>query len=201
MIQSLKLIIKRAVIVIAASLAASCVTETIESPASMKFSDVSVVSVQDPNSSILPGSTFAWLPEAVHFYKDVRIQGAKIKPLIEEEIIKNLRTKEMLIVESVNGASYAIGYTAALESSLNDESIIRRYGLLPGNSQIPQDDANVEKGSLIIYVFNTRNDEIVWRSAAQIGVKFDMELAQRKERIQRVIAEMFQTLPVDKVAK
>ena len=196
--QSLKLRIKRTIIVFATSLAASCVTETIESPSSMKFSDTSVVSVQNPSSSILAGSTFSWLPDAVRFYKDERIQSADIKPLIEAEIIKNLRAKEMLMVESVNGASYAIGYTAALESSLNDEAIIRRYGLLPGNSQIPQNDANVEKGSLIVYVFNTRNNEIVWRSAAQVGVKFDMEMAQRKERIRRVIAEMFQTLPVNK---
>ncbi len=193
---SLKLIIKRASIVVGALLITSCIMETVESPSSMRFSDTTVVSVQSSNSSILVGSTFAWLPDAVHFYKDERIQDAKIKPLIQEEIINNLRSKKMLLVESVNGASYAIGYTAALESSLNDESIIRRYGLLPGNSQIPQDDANVEKGSLIIYVFNTRTDEIVWRSAAQVGVKFDMELAKRKQQIKRVVAEMFQTLPV-----
>ena len=193
---SLKLIIKRASIVVGALLMASCIMETVESPSSVRFSDTTVVSVQNSNSSILVGSTFAWLPDAVHFYKDERIQDAKIKPLIQEEIINNLRSKKMLLVESVNGASYAIGFTAALESSLNDESIIRRYGLLPGNSQIPQDDANVEKGSLIIYVFNTRTDGIVWRSAAQVGVKFDMELAKRKQQIKRVVAEMFQTLPV-----
>ena len=198
---SLKLISKRVSIFIGAFLVASCVTETVESPSSMRFSDTAVVSVQNPNSSILAGSTFAWLPDAVHFYKDERIEKAGIKPLIEEQIIKNLKEKEMLLVESVNGARYAIGYTAALESSLNDEAIISRYGLLPGNSQIPQGDSNVEKGSLILYVFNTRNDEVVWRSAAQVGVKFDMTLTQRKERIQRVIAEMFQTLPVNEVSE
>jgi len=197
----LKLINKCAGIVFSVMLITSCVAETIESPSSMKFSDSAVVSVQNPNSAILVGSTFAWLPEAVLFYKDKRLQDVKIKPLIENEIIKNLQAKEMQIVESVSGASYAIGYTAALESSLNDETIIRRYGLLPGYSQIPEGDANIEKGSLILYVFNTRNDEIVWRSAAQVGVKFDMELSQRKERIQRVVAEMFQTLPVSKASK
>ena len=197
----LKLISKCMSIVLGVLFIASCVTETIESPSSMRFSDTAVVSVQNPNSSILAGSTFAWLPEAVRFYKDERLQDARIKPLIEDEIIKNLKVREMQLVESVNGASYAIGYTAALESSLNDETIIRRYGLLPGNSQIPKGDANTEKGSLILYVFSTRNDEIIWRSAAQVGVKFDMELAQRKERIQRVVAEMFQTLPVSRVSK
>jgi len=196
-----KLISKYVSIIPGVFLISSCVTETVESPSSMKFSDTAVVSVQNPNSSILVGSTFSWLPDAVRFYKDERIEDAGIKPLIEDEIIKNLRAQQMLLVESVNGARYVIGYTAALESSLNDETIISRYGLLPGNSQIPQGDANIEKGSLIIYVFNTRNNEVVWRSAAQVGVKFDMELAQRKERIQRVIAEMFQTLPVSSASK
>jgi hypothetical protein len=192
------LISKYASIIFGVLLITSCVTETIESPTSMRFSDTAVVSVQNPNSAIREGSTIAWLPETVRFYKDERLQDEKIKPLIEDEIIKNLKARKMQFVESVNGASYAIGYTAALESSLNDEAIINRYGLLPGYSQVTKGDANIEKGSLILYVFNTRSDEVVWRSAAQVGVKFDMKLSQRKERIQRVVAEMFQTLPVGK---
>jgi frataxin-like iron-binding protein CyaY len=104
----------------------------------------------------------------------------------------------MAFVESVNGASYAVAYTAALESSLDDTQIIQRYGLLPGNTQIPTDDANIEKGSLIIYVFNTRTDSVIWRSAAQVGVHFDMSDEQRKERVERIVAEMFQTFPVEK---
>ena len=104
--------------------------------------------------------------------------------------------EEMVYVNSVSGSRYAIAYTAALESSLDDTAIIRRFGLLPGNSQVPKNDANIEKGSLIIYVFNNKTDEIVWRSAAQVSVKFDTPAKQRKERVQRVIAKMFQTFPV-----
>ena len=177
-------------------LTVSCVTETVATSPSIKFSDVSVVSVQDSAVSVAAGSTFAWLPEAVRFYKDERLGNAPIKSLIENEIVKNLKVKEMNIVDSVNGASYAIAYTAALESSLDDTAIIRRFGLLPGNSQVPQNDNNVEKGSLIIYVFNNKTDEIVWRSAAQVSVRFDMPAKERKERVERVIAKMFQTFSV-----
>ena len=177
-------------------LTVSCVTETVATSPSIKFSDVSVVSVQDSAVSIASGSTFAWLPEAVRFYKDERLGNAPIKSLIENEIVKNLKVKEMNIVDSANGASYAIAYTAALESSLDDTAIIRRFGLLPGHSQVPQNDNNVEKGSLIIYVFNNKTDEIVWRSAAQVSVRFDMPAKERKERVERVIAKMFQTFPV-----
>ncbi|MDB4576040.1 DUF4136 domain-containing protein, partial [bacterium] len=100
------------------------------------------------------------------------------------------------LVDSVNGAKYAIAYTAALESSLDDSAIIQRFGLLPGNSQVPQDDSNIEKGTLVIYVFENRTNDVVWRSAAQVGVKFDTSADERKQRVERVLAEMFQTFKV-----
>ncbi|MCW8942681.1 MAG: DUF4136 domain-containing protein [Gammaproteobacteria bacterium] len=184
------------VVVLLASIAlASCVTETTESP-SMKFSDAAVIAVQDPNIFVSKGSTFAWLPEAVRFYEDERLANAPVKSLIEKEIIKNMLAKEMVMVESVNGAKYAIAYTAALESSLDDSAIIRRFGLLPGNSQVPQDDSNIEKGTLVIYVFENRSNDVVWRSAAQVSVKFDTSADERQQRVERVLAEMFQTFKV-----
>lgn len=176
-------------------MAVSCVTETIESPR-MKFPDTAVISVQDPNIFVTKGSTIAWLPEAVRFYEDERLQNAPIRSLIEKQIVKNLIAKEMIYVDSVNGARYAIAYTAALESSLDDTAIIRKFGLLPGNSQVPKDDANVEKGSLIIYVFENKTNDIVWRSASQVSVKFDMPMEERKARVERVLAEMFQTFTI-----
>ena len=176
--------------------AASCVTESVETTPGMKFSDTSVIAVGDQNAAVKKESTFAWLPDAVRFYKDDRLEKSQVKELIEKEIVKNISDKEMFFVESVNGASYAVAYTAALESSLDDEQIIQRYGLLPGNTQIPTDDANIEKGSLIIYVYNTRTASVIWRSAAQVGVHFDMSDEQRKERVERIVAEMFQSFPV-----
>jgi hypothetical protein len=162
----------------------------------MKFSDTAVIAVQDPDISVTRGSTFAWQPEAVHFYNDKRLENAPVKALIEKEIVNNLLAREMILVESVNAASYAIAYTAALESSLDDTSIIRRFGLLPGNSQVPQGDSNIEKGSLIIYVFENKTNDIVWRSAAQVSVQFDMPAVEREKRVERVVAEMFQTFSV-----
>ena len=183
-----------AIVIFTSLLAVSCVTETIESP-SMKFDEAAVISVGDPNASVAAGSTFAWLPEAIRFYDDKRLDNAPIKSLIESEIVSNVRDKDMVFVESISGSKYAIAYTAALESSLDDTAIIRRFGLLPGMAQVPQDDNNMEKGSLIVYVFENRTGDIIWRSAAQVGVEFDMPVEQRKQRVVRIIAEMFQTFP------
>jgi len=173
----------------------SCVTESVETSPTIRFSEAAVISVQDPGVVVKTGSTFSWLPDAVRFYEDDRLQDAPIKSLIEDEIVKNLKAKNMVFVESANGAKYTIAYTAALESSLDDNAIIRRFGLLPGNSQVPTDDANIEKGTLIIYVFDNRSDEVIWRSAAQVSVQFDTPAEQRKTRVENVIAEIFKTFP------
>ena len=175
----------------------ACVTETVESP-SMQFAKTAVVSVGDPNASVPKGSTFAWLPEAMHYYEDKRLENEPLKLLLETEIIKNVKHQEMIFVDSVNGSKYTIAYTAALASSLDDSAIIQRYGLLPGITQLPENDSNVEKGSLILYVFENSSGKIIWRSAAQVGVEFDMAMEKRKERVIRVMAEMFQTFPMKK---
>lgn len=196
MICKINLLCKFACVLFVSLVTTSCVTETVDSPNSMRFSDTAVISVQDPNIYVTRGSTFAWLPDAVHFYGDKRLENAPIKTLIEKEITRNLLAKEVILVESVNGAKFAIGYTAALESSLDDNAIIQRFGLSPGNSQVPKDDSNIEKGTLVIYVFENSTNDIVWRSAAQMGVEFDMSIDQRKQRVQRIVAEMFQSFSV-----
>ena len=182
-------------IIFVSALIVSCVTETTHSP-SVKFNDTAVISVSDPGISILAGSTFAWLPEAIRFYDDERLADVPIKKLIEKEIKSNIKNKEFIFVDSINGAKYAIADTAALESSLDDSEVISRFGLLPGMASVPKDDANIEKGNLIIYAFDNRSGDVIWRSAAQVGVEFDMSDEQRKQRIIRVVAEMFQTMPV-----
>ena len=197
MIITIKQILQISTILFTSMLVVSCVTETVESP-SMEFSKTAVVSVGDPNASVSKGSTFAWLPEAMHFYEDKRLENEPLKLLLETEIVKNIKQQEMIFVDSVNGAKYSIAYTAALESSLGDSDIIQRYGLLPGISQLPENDANVEKGSFILYVFENNSGNIIWRSAAQVGVAFDMPMEKRKERVIRVMAEMFQTFPIQR---
>ena len=81
---------------------------------------------------------------------------------------------------------------------MDDTAIIRNFGLLPGNAQVPKDDKNIEKGTLVIYVFENKTSDIVWRSAAQVGVKFDMSLEERKANIERTLAEMFQSFTITK---
>jgi len=174
----------------------SCVYEPVVKTPGVRFSDAAVISVQSQGVAFKKGTTFAWLPAAIKYYPDKRLQEVPVKSMLEKEIMANLRAKGMKIVPSTGQAQYSIAYTAALTSSLDDKSIIRQFGLLPGNARIPDDDRSIEKGSLIVYVFDHKTRSMVWRSAAQVGVKFNTPSAQRKKRIQQVMAEIFMTFPL-----
>lgn len=184
------------VIAAGAVVLSSCVTETVDN--APRFTEAAVVSVQNPGASIAAGSKVAWHPDAVSFIADKRLGDSRLKSLIEQQIQANLKQKGLVVVDKVGGARYTIAYTAALESALDDETIIRRYGLLPGNTQISDDDASTEKGSLIIYMFENMMGGVIWRSAAQAGVHFDMSDEERAQRVAAVITAMFQSLPVEK---
>ncbi|MCK4676200.1 MAG: hypothetical protein KAT61_09790, partial [Gammaproteobacteria bacterium] len=104
MIRTINLFGKFVGVLLPLAIIASCVTETIETSNSMKFSDVAVIAVQSPDVVVAKGSTFSWLPEAVRFYNDERLDNAPVKALIEKEILKNLLIKKVVLVESVNEA-------------------------------------------------------------------------------------------------
>lgn len=155
----------------------------------------SIIAVSTPGTKIPQGTKFAWLPKAINLYKDERLDSTTIQFLVEQNIKSNLADMGFQFVESESAADYTIAYTAALESSLDDTAILRRYGLVPGNMRIPEDNPMYEKGTLLIYAFDNRTGEVIWRSAVQAAVDFSLDKEERKERIEPIIRNMFRSLP------
>lgn len=155
----------------------------------------SIISVSTPGVKITQGAKFSWLMDAINLYKDERLDSTSIQYLIEKNIRSNLAGMGFQFVESESAADYKIAYTAALESSLDDTTILRRYGLVPGNMRVPEDNPMYEKGTLLIYVFDNRTDEVIWRSAVQAAVDFSLDKQEREERIEPIIRDMFRSLP------
>jgi hypothetical protein len=157
----------------------------------------SIISVSTPGTKISQGSSFAWLQNAINLYRDERLDSTSIQYLVEKNIRSNLVHMGFQFVESESAADYTIAYTAALESSLDDTAILRRYGLVPGNMRIPDDNPMYEKGTLLIYAFDNNTGEVIWRSAVQAAVDFSLDMQEREERIEPIIRDMFRSLPTD----
>ena len=184
-------------LMLASLMMSACVTTEDQAQQTGVKIDPSIIAVSTPGAEIPQGASFAWLPKAINLYKDERLDSSTIQYLAEKSIKSNLASMGFQFVESESAADYSIAYTAALESSLDDTAILRRFGLVPGNMRIPQGDPMYEKGTLLIYVFDNRTSEVIWRSAVQAAVDFSLETQERKERLEPIIHDMFRSLPTE----
>lgn len=181
--------------VLAAVLCCACTTGGESSPQVGIKLDPSIIAVSTPGAKIPQGAGFTWLSSAISLYRDERLDVNSIQYLIEENIKDNLVELGYRFVESESAADYSIAYTAALESSLDDTAILQRYGLVPGNMNIPENNPSYEKGTLLIYVFDNSTGDVIWRSAVQAAVDFSLNEDERKRRLEPIIRDMFHTMP------
>ena len=173
----------------------ACVTAEDQGQQNGMKIDPSIIAVSTPGTKIPQGASFSWLTKAINLYKDERLDSTTIQYLIEKNIKTNLASMGFKFVDSDSAADYTIAYTAALESSLDDTAILRRYGLVPGNMRVPDDNPLYEKGTLLIYAFDNNTGDVIWRSAVQAAVDFSLDKEERKERIEPIIRDMFRTMP------
>ena len=181
--------------VFAAFVLGACTTGSDQSLQGNIKIEPSIIAVSTPGAEIPQGASFAWLSSAINLYRDERLDTTTIQYLIEKSIKANLVEMGHSFVESESAADYKIAYTAALESSLDDTAILRRFGLVPGNMSIPEDNPSYEKGTLLIYAFDSKTGDVIWRSAVQAAVDFSLDEDERKARIGPIIRDMFRTMP------
>lgn len=184
-------------VILGALMMNACVTTEDQAQQNGMKIEPSIIAVSTPGTKIPQGASFAWLTKAINLYKDERLDSTTIQYLIEQNIKTNLANMGFAFVGSESAADYTIAYTAALESSLDDTAMLRRYGLVPGNMRIPDDDPLYEKGTLLIYVFENKTGDVIWRSAVQAAVDFSLDKQERKERIEPIIRDMFRSLPIE----
>ena len=184
-------------LVISVVLIVAACASTSDQQAAAKL-DPSIIAVATPGVAIPEGAKFAWLPKAVSLYRDERLDSETIQYHIEQNIRMNLADMGLQFVDQEQAADYTIAYTAALESSLDDATILQRYGLVPGNMRVPHDNPQFEKGTLLIYAFDASTGDVVWRSAVQAAVDFSIKDQERKKRIETIVRGMFGSFPLKK---
>lgn len=119
-----------------------------------------------------------------------------MKGMIESAITRELNSKGLTLMLDTSGATYLLAYTAAMESSLDDRTILLRYGLLPGDDLSMPATSNYNKGTLIIYLVDARARRPVWKSAIQAEVDFEVDKYTRAQRVQSAVQKMLSTLPI-----
>lgn len=173
----------------------ACVTEPAPVPASQQAMEPAIISVTASGVKLSEGDRVSWYPGAINLYKDERLQSQSIQAELEKQIKLNVIERKLAFVDAVSSADYTIAYTAGLESAIGDDQILMRFGLSPGAVNVPQNTDEYEKGTLVIYLFDTQTGNVVWRSAAQAAVDLNMSMDERRQRIARLVQRMFVSMP------
>lgn len=146
--------------------------------------------------TIVPGTRLAWHEQGRELIRDSRLADAELQPVIEETLRTQLLQLGLRFEQTPSRAELLLAYTAATESNLSDQELLRRFGLVPGYTAPENTATSYERGSLVLYLVDPSKGVVVWRCAAQTLVDFDAQPAARRQRIEAGIASMLETLPV-----
>ena len=146
--------------------------------------------------TVIPGSNFAWHEQGRELVQDDRMPESGLQSAIEETIRTQLTSLGFRFNDNADEADLLMAYTAATESNLSDEELLRRFGLVPGYLA-PEDGAmSYERGALVLYLIDPSNGLLVWRCAAQTLIDFEAQPEVRRQRIEAGVASMLDTLPI-----
>lgn len=156
--------------------------------------DIVIVSRSYRKLDLTPKTRFAWLFADVEDQQ--RFPKSRIMPIVEQSIHKAMLARGYPINQSnkLSLPDYYVAFTVALESSLDDAAIFKRYGLVPGYSSQGV-TSQYEKGTLLIHIIDAKTRQTVWQSAAQGAVDLTISDVLRKQRIQTLVSRMIRGLP------
>ena len=159
--------------------------------------NAAILTLSQSGLEIPVGAKFAWLPEAVEFYDDPRFKGNEIQRSIADSIVATLTLYGFPFTSDAAEADFLVAYTAALSTALDDDEILRRYGLVPGGiSPSASVGDNFEKGTLLIHLVKNGTRSPVWRAAVEARVTLDLDERERRRRIDVLVGRIFALLPV-----
>lgn len=163
---------------------------------SPKFAIATVATNSSSGLSFSPSSSFSWLFKDVDIKQDAPISGQHIKEILNEEISSEMLSKGITIASSGSPSDYYIAFTVATESTLDDDTLLKRYKISPGFNA-PKTGNNIyEKGTLLIHIINAGTRQTIWQSVVQANIKEDLGDDVRRARIKSIVKTMLRKLPV-----
>lgn len=161
-------------------------------------SGFTILSNSSPGFSVTTASRFAWLLEDVEINKDAPINAKKAQEMVRNAIAEDMQMKGLPISPVGSPSDYHVAYTLATESTLDDETLMKRYNISPGVNTSSQAANIYEKGTLLIHIIDAKTRQTVWQSAVQAGIQYDISEDQRRANIRSVVRTMLRNFPVTK---
>lgn len=180
----MKNIIKLSITVILSLTIAACVQVPVEN--NTRASQLAVSSVRDLPISYPQGSLFSLSPKYVEETSLKPSQTQNIYKLYTNAIISDLQNNGFTNSTSSENSMFHVGFGVALADDFSEDNIDQKFGLSPG---LPE-QANMKKGSFLIYIEDAKTGERVWRGIAQGFAHEELSDSERKTRTQNIVSSV-----------
>ena len=164
--------------------------------ASQRVTGFTAVTTSSPGFTVSSSTRIAWLLEDVNLKEDAPLSGKHTRILLHEEIEAAMQEKGLNVLKSGSPSDYLLAYTIASESTLDDETLLKRYNISPGFNAPTTGNNIYEKGTLLIHIINANTRQTVWQSVVQANIHSKLSDEQRRTNIRAVVRSMLRKLQV-----
>mgnify|MGYP002700514768 FL=1 len=187
-------------IALTAMLTTACTQVQTQPVANNNMNTYSAVVTADESFKPKANDAFVWYKELLIADENATIQSPSAsKRFVENQIEKEISSKNYTITEDVAQADYMVGAAVILDNSDMSQQISNFVEVFPS---LGSSANHYNEGTILVVITkpgNIQKNKILWRGAIQAYV-VDEELTQeqRQLRVQAFIKQLMNSLPVGK---
>ena len=163
--------------------------------ATVQATPFSVVATGDSNFNASQAQTFSWSSSMQEVTGVPRLNEVALGDMLKDSISHNLNAKGYRYQGEQGPGDLVVGYSVSLDDSEMNSDAARRSGVIPSLNFSTPDPEKYEKGTIVIEVTQSANGIVAWRSALQGFSIIDLEDADRRKRLDGMVARMLSGLP------
>ena len=162
--------------------------------ATVQATPFSVVATGDSNFNASQAQTFSWSSSMQELTGVPRLNQVALRDMLKDSISRNLNAKGYRYQGEQGPGDLVVGYSVSLDDSEMNSDAARRSGVIPSLNFSTPDPEKYEKGTIVIEVTQSANGIVAWRSALQGFSIIDLEDADRRKRLDGMVARMLSGL-------
>ena len=162
--------------------------------ATVQATPFSVVATGDSNFNASQAQTFSWSSSMQEVAGVPRLNEVALRDMLKDSIARNLNAKGYRYQGEQGPGDLVVGYSVSLDDSEMNSDAARRSGVIPSLNFSTPDPEKYEKGTIVIEVTQSANGIVAWRSALQGFSIIDLEDADRRKRLDGMVARMLSGL-------
>ena len=151
----------------------------------------SAITFSAPGFYLAQGSTLTWRSDMVYLFGDPRERPENFKPFVQQEIQAYLEAKGYPFVAAGAPATYGLVAVVVLGEDMTATEVLNQFRLTPSFNA----SRRYEEGTLVVALYNTANEKVLWRGAVQSNVDLEMPPEQRRLLVREHVKRLLKNLP------